>query len=232
MVKHEGHLTIIVPALNEGARITQTLSCLQTLRARNVRVIVVDGGSTDDTVVRSTPLADVVITARKGRASQQNAGAAIATSGVLLFLHADTTLAPDSDTLITNALSCNDHVWGRFDIAFDVNTPMLRVVAWMMNSRSRLTGIATGDQAIFVRRDAFNQVGQFAAIPLMEDIALSKKLKVLSPPACLHDCATTSSRRWRAQGIWHTIVLMWWLRFAYLIGVSPLRLARWYQSTK
>ncbi len=232
MVKHEGYLTIIIPTLDEGARITQTLSSLQTLRTRGVRIVVVDGGSTDESVASAAPLADVVMTAQKGRASQQNSGAVIAASEVLLFLHADTTLPPDSDTLITRALSEKNHVWGRFDIAFDVSTPMLRVVAWMMNARSRLTGIATGDQAIFVRRDAFNDVGQFAAIELMEDIALSKKLKALSPPACLRARVTTSSRRWREQGVWRTIVLMWWLRFAYLIGVSPQRLARWYQSTK
>jgi rSAM/selenodomain-associated transferase 2 len=225
-------LTIIIPAFNESALLTRTLSNLQAIRERGVRVIVVDGGSADDSAACASPLADLVVTANKGRATQQNAGAAIATSEVLLFLHADTMLPPDVDTLITNALSVGNHVWGRFDIAFDVNTPMLRVVAWMMNARSRLTGIATGDQAIFVWRDAFNTVGQFAAICLMEDIVLSKKLKALSPPACLRARVTTSSRRWREQGVWQTIVLMWWLRFAYMIGVSPLRLAQWYQSPK
>ncbi len=232
MVKHEGYLTIIVPTLNDSAQLAHTLSNLQTLRTRGVRVVVVDGGSADESVASAAPLADIVMHAQQGRASQQNSGAAIATSEVLLFLHADTTLPPDSDTLITRALCEKNHVWGRFDIVFDVSTPMLRVVAWMMNARSRLTGIATGDQAIFVRRDAFNDVGQFPAIDLMEDIALSKKLKMLSPPVCLRERVTTSSPRWREQGVWRTIVLMWWLRFAYLIGVSPLRLARWYASTK
>lgn len=220
--------------LNEAARIDATLHALAPLRHRGCEVIVVDGGSTDGTPERAQSLADQVLTAPRGRANQQNAGAYAAQHDVLLFLHADTELPEGADGLIGEAIA-RGAAWGRFDVVFgDVDLPRaapaktLAVVATMMNWRSRLSGIATGDQCIFVRRDAFLRVGGFPMQPLMEDIELSRQLKRVSAPACLRALVTTSPRRWLAYGVWRTIALMWWLRLAYWLGVSPQRLARWY----
>jgi len=223
-------LSIIIPVLNEAGHIASALLALQPLRERGAAIMVVDGGSTDGTAEIAAPNCDRVIAAARGRASQQNAGAQHALGDVFLFLHGDTQLPPDADRLIAAALRDEAVLWGRFDICFDTDQTLLRIVATMMNARSRLTGIATGDQCIFVRRSAFEAVGGFPAIALMEDIALSTLLRRQSAPACLHNKATTSTRRWRKNGVWRTIFLMWWLRLAYALGVPPARLARWYGS--
>jgi rSAM/selenodomain-associated transferase 2 len=227
-------LSIIVPALNEAPRIAQTLAALAPMRARGCEVIVVDGGSSDGTVDAAVAGCDRVIAAPRGRASQQNAGATVATGHVLLFLHADTVLPADADLLVCKAI-VDGASWGRFDVRFA--TPeggarlpaMLAVVAAMMNARSRWSGIATGDQCLFVTRDAFQRVGGFPAQALMEDIEISRRLKQLGAPACLRQRVTTSPRRWLTRGVWRTIVLMWWLRFAYWLGASPATIARWYR---
>ncbi|RAI46104.1 TIGR04283 family arsenosugar biosynthesis glycosyltransferase [Rhodoplanes roseus] len=221
-------LSIVVPVLNEQNAVVATLDALAPLRARGAEVIVVDGGSRDATVARAMPLADRVIATPRGRAVQMNAGAAIARGTVLLFLHADTRLPDRADRLIAGALASPDRAWGRFDVIISGRHPLLRVVATMMNLRSRLTGIATGDQAIFVRRDAFTTAGGFPPIALMEDIALSAALKRISAPACLSTCVITSGRRWETHGTVRTILLMWRLRLAYWLGASPTRLARAY----
>lgn len=220
--------------LNEAARIDAALHALAPLRHRGCEVIVVDGGSTDGTPERAQSLADQVLTAPRGRANQQNAGAYAAQHDLLLFLHADTELPEGADSLIGEAIA-RGAAWGRFDVVFgDAGRPQaspartLAVVATMMNWRSRVSGIATGDQCIFVRRDAFLRVGGFPMQPLMEDIELSRQLKRVSAPACLTALVTTSPRRWLAYGVWRTIALMWWLRLAYWLGVSPQRLACWY----
>jgi rSAM/selenodomain-associated transferase 2 len=221
-------LSIIIPVLNEAGRIAVALIALQPLRERGVEILVVDGGSTDGTAKIAARGADHVITAPRGRAAQQNAGAQQALGDTFLFLHSDTQLPLDADALIADALDKNNAQWGRFDVRFDSRQVLLRIVATMMNARSRLTGIATGDQAIFLRRDAFNAAGGFPEIALMEDIALCKALRRNAPPVCLRATVTTSARRWQANGTWRTILLMWWLRLAYFFGVSPTRLARWY----
>lgn len=227
-------ISIIVPVLNEASGIAAALSALTPLRRRGCEVIVVDGGSNDGTLNVAQTFADRVIVAARGRASQQNAGAQVAHHEALLFLHADTRLPADADRLILGALSKGAD-WGRFDVCFgdpgdEVGRlpAMLTVVAFMMNWRSRVTGIATGDQCLFVTRAAFECIGGFPVQPLMEDIDLSTRLKKVSPPACLRDRVTTSPRRWLRHGVWRTILLMWWLRLAYWLGVSPVRLARWY----
>jgi len=226
-------LSIIIPVLNEGANIPESLAGLQLLRERGVEVVVVDGGSSDDTFALARTLCDHAVASSRGRAMQQNAGAQIATGDTLLFLHIDTQLPNNVDALVEAALTGDRVVWGRFDVTLgtdgDRTHPMLKIIASLMNFRSRLTGIATGDQCIFVRRLAFDTVAGFPQIPLMEDIALSKALKRISAPACLRERVTTSARRWEKAGIWRTMVLMWWLRFAYWVGVSPTRLATWYR---
>ena len=221
-------LSIIIPVLNEAGRIAVALIALQPLRERGAEILVVDGGSTDGTAEIAARGADHVVHAPRGRACQQNAGAKQALGDTFLFLHSDTQLPLDADGLIADALSDRAVLWGRFDLRFDTDQTMLRVVATMMNARSRLTGIATGDQCLFVRRGAFEAVGGFPALALMEDIALSTLLRRQSAPACLRNKVTTSARRWKKNGIWRTIFLMWWLRLAYALGVSPWRLARWY----
>jgi len=216
-------ISVIVPVLNEAPGIAAALAALQPLRRRGHEVIVVDGGSSDGTAALAAPLADRVIAAPRGRAAQMNAGAALASGDALLFLHADTQLPDSADQLLRAALE--QRPWGRFDVRIEGRSPLLAVVAFCMNWRSRLTGIATGDQAIFVRRREFPG---FAQIPLMEDLAFSRQMKRISRPACLRPKAVTSGRRWEREGVWRTIVLMWRLRLAYWLGTPPEELARRY----
>jgi rSAM/selenodomain-associated transferase 2 len=223
-------LSVIVPTLNEADGIVAHLTALHPVRRRGGEVIVVDGGSTDDTPGLAAPLADRVIAARRGRAAQMNAGARCAHGDVLLFLHADTRLPELADWLLTSKLADERWVWGRFDVVIEGKHPLLRVVAWSMNRRSRLTGIATGDQAMFVRRETFAEVGGFPELPLMEDIALSHGLKCLGRPLCIRERVTTSGRRWEQRGVLRTIVLMWWLRAWYWLGADPGRLAKAYAA--
>lgn len=222
-------ISVIVPALDEEGQIVETLRALGPLRARGHEVIVADGGSADRTAALAAPLADRVVAAPRGRARQQNAGAAAATGDVLVFLHADTRLPEDGDALVAAALTSPGAVWGRFDVRLTGRAPMLRVVERLISLRSRLSGIATGDQAIFVRRAAFDAVGGFPDQPLMEDVALSRALKRIARPACLRATVLTSSRRWETRGIWRTILLMWRLRTAYALGADPAELARRYR---
>jgi rSAM/selenodomain-associated transferase 2 len=221
-------LSIIIPVLNEGDGIAAALDALAHLRALGTEVIVVDGGSRDATVERAQPRADRVVLATRGRALQMNAGAERASGDVLLFLHADTRLPAEADRVVLNGLDQSRRVWGRFDVKIDGRSRLLPVVAWLMRLRSRLTGIATGDQAIFLRREAFQAVGGFPTVALMEDIAICKRLKRLGRPLCLRACVTTSGRRWEKNGVLSTILLMWRLRFAYFLGADPKQLARQY----
>lgn len=205
-------LSIVVPALNEAATIDTALEALARLRARGHEVIVVDGGSTDATVTLAAGKADHVICAPRGRASQMNAGAAVASGDVLVFLHADTRLPDEADRAIARELSRHGGAWGRFDVSIDSRRRLLGLVGWTMNVRSRLTGIATGDQAMFVRRAEFEAVGGFPSLALMEDVAMSRRLKRRSRPRCLADRVVTSARRWESNGALRTIFLMGWLR--------------------
>jgi rSAM/selenodomain-associated transferase 2 len=192
-------------------------------------VIVVDGGSTDGTAVLAAPLADRVIVAPAGRARQQNAGAAAAGGQVLLFLHADTRLPDGADRLVLEGLAASGHEWGRFDVRLDGRHPAFRAIEAGISLRSRITGIATGDQAIFVRRAAFEAVGGFPDVPLMEDVRLSSALLRRGRPLCLRAPVLTSSRRWEARGISRTVILMWRLRLEHALGADPERLARRYR---
>ena len=220
-------LSIIMPVLDEAAEIEAALTALAPFRARGVEVIVADGGSGDDTVALARPLADCVLSAPRGRSLQMNAGAAAATGDVLLFLHADTQLPGDADWLVCDALTRSGRVWGRFDVCIDGGS-VFGLISAFMNARSRLTGIATGDQAMFVSRTAFDSVGGFPPLALMEDVTLSAKLKRVGRPLCLTARVVTSGRRWHRQGVLRTILLMWKLRLAYFFGADPVRLARAY----
>ena len=223
-------LSVVVPALDEADQIQATLACLQPLRAVGHEVVVVDGGSTDDTVELARPGCDRVILAGGGRAGQQNAGARAASGQILWFVHADTRVPPDAAAALLAALTRREALWGRFDVRLHPQSLLLTVVARAMNWRSRLSGIATGDQALFVRADTFDRVGGFPEQPLMEDIAISALLRRESRPVCLRQRVQTSSRRWQSGGALRTIALMWYLRAAYFFGASPARLARLYRT--
>lgn len=221
-------LSIIVPALNEAAGITATLLALAPLRQQGHELIVVDGGSQDDTTTLAAPHADQTLASEAGRARQMNTGAAAASGTVLLFLHADTRLPAQATVAIRGALQRGAR-WGRFDVCIDGRSAWLPVVGFMMNWRSRLTGIATGDQAIFVQTALFHELGGFAPLPLMEDIELTQRLRALAPPACLRARVHTSGRRWDHHGAWPTILLMWTLRWRYWRGTPADELARAYR---
>jgi rSAM/selenodomain-associated transferase 2 len=221
-------LSVVIPVLNEAEGIGLLLEQLAPLRKRGAELILVDGGSSDGTREITAARVDRLLQRGRGRARQMNAGAAVARGEVLWFLHGDSRIPEEADEHIRGALS--RRAWGRFDVRLSGDQPMLRVVERAMNLRSCLTGIATGDQGTFMGREDFQALGGFPSIELMEDIALSKRLKrALGRPACVRAHLITSSRRWETRGILRTIALMWWLRLAYVLGVKPERLARWYR---
>ncbi|MFT7461194.1 MAG: rSAM/selenodomain-associated transferase 2 [Planctomycetota bacterium] len=221
-------ISIIVPCLNEAASIQSCLSSLQFLRANGHEVIVVDGSSNDATVSLAKDMADYVLVAPRGRARQLNFGADKATGSLLLFLHADTLLPEDAEARLNEVVG-SEFLWGRFDVRLSGAHILFRLIEYFMNIRSRVTGIATGDQAIFVSRELFEYVGGFPDIELMEDIAFSKKLKKMASPICLRDKVLTSSRRWEKVGIIKTVFKMSLLRLRYALGVKPDKLARDYE---
>jgi rSAM/selenodomain-associated transferase 2 len=219
--------SIIIPLLNEVTAIVPLLEGLRDWRDNGAEIIIVDGGSTDGSAEAAAPLVSLLLTSRRGRARQMNAGAAQARGDILLFLHADTCLPAHALEHIARAIDHGAH-WGRFDVRITGQLRGLGLVAWMMNRRSRLTGIATGDQAIFVSRQAFDRVGGYADLPLMEDIVLSRALRRIGWPACLHERVTTSGRRWQKHGLLPTILKMWQLRWRFFFGAHPADLAREY----
>jgi rSAM/selenodomain-associated transferase 2 len=222
--------SIIVPVLDEAAGIVASLEALAVVRDAGASVIVVDGGSRDATRALAARFADRVVEAPRGRASQMNAGARESAADILVFLHADTTLPANALDAIAAGLARTGRAWGRFDATIAGADPLLAVVSLLMNARSRLTGVATGDQAIFVRREAFEAVGGFPEIPLMEDVAISKLLLRRTRPLALEDRVVTSGRRWERHGTLRTIFLMWRLRLAYAFGADPRQLARRYDD--
>ncbi len=225
---HLPRLSIVVPTLNEAEIIVPLLASLQQFRRRGAEVIVADGASQDRTLELAAPLADRAIVVERGRARQMNAGAGIASGDVLLFLHADSQLPVDADMQIDHELSASKSKWGRFDIKLTGRHPLLRIVEFSMNWRSRLTAIATGDQAMFIKRSLFDDVGGFPDIALMEDVAMSARLNAHSRPLCLRARVLASSRRWEQRGILRSIMLMWRLRLLYFLGTDPKVLARMY----
>lgn len=222
-------VSVIMPVWREAATIEATLQAVQPFRQAGCEVIVVDGGSDDDTALLAEPWCDRVVVTEPGRALQMNAGASLARGEVLLFLHADTRLPADALDHM-RPLRSMPQVWGRFDVRLSGDRLLFRVIAWFMNWRSRLTGIATGDQAIFVCRSVFEALNGYAPIPLMEDVELCQRLKLVSRPLCVRLPVVTDSRRWEQQGAWRTILLMWRLRWRYWRGESPQALAQAYRT--
>ena len=229
-------LSFIIPVINESAALGILLPKLRTYRDHGHEIILVDGGSTGNTVNIAVLKVDHLLSCEPGRAKQMNIGANAAPGDWLIFLHADTQLPQNIDKIIEHATASEniniENVWGRFDLSLSGEHWLFRIIEKMINWRSKLTGIATGDQVIFVKREVFFDVDGYPEIVLMEDIALSKKLKTLSRPICISNRVITSSRRWEKNGVLKTIILMWWLRLLYFIGVEPEKLVdRYYQKT-
>lgn len=228
-------ISIVIPAYNEGEAIINRLQTL-FLRHAVAQCVVVDASETEifeairDKVFAafSDQRLNYIAANTIGRGAQMNVGAASSNGSILLFLHADTRLPKDALKQIQRGMKAGWH-WGRFDVRFDQAGCSIKTIALMMNRRSRKTGIATGDQAMFMTRAAFDLVGGFDEIDLMEDVAMSKKLKTIGAPLCLDLEVTTAARRWQQKGVFRTVLLMWWLRLAYWLGVSPTRLAQWYR---
>ena len=223
-------ISVVIPALNEEKTIAATLTALMALNPHEV--IVVDGGSSDRTREISEQMGAVVITGAPGRARQMNRGAGQATGDVLLFLHADTRLPPRAFDDIVAALEDQRFLAGRFDVDLEGDHWLLKIVGAMINQRSRITKVGTGDQAIFVRREVFARMGGFPDIPLMEDIAFCRALKRLGGIACLRSRVRTSARRWETEGVWRTVIKMWILKVLYFAGVSPVTLKRFYADAR
>jgi rSAM/selenodomain-associated transferase 2 len=226
-VSETPQLSIIVPVLNEALGMPQMLARLQPCRHESCEIIVVDGGSSDNTVQLATGLADQIVTSPSGRGCQMNTGAALARGRCCSFCMPIPNCRPRPPPLIRQAIE-QGASWGRFDVRIEGTVSGLGLVAFMMNWRSRLSGIATGDQAIFVTREAFDRIGGFPDIPLMEDIVFSSQLRALSRPACLTEKVATSGRRWEKHGVLRTILLMWQLRLRFFFGANPHDLAREY----
>ena len=216
-------ISIIIPVLNEEINLPDVLSNLLPFRRQGHEVIVVDGGSSDNSLLLAQQGADIVIVSKAGRALQMNSGAMVATGGIFLFLHCDTFL-PDNALKVVADNYQRDNYWGRFDVRLSGNKFVFRLIERLMNLRSRLTSIATGDQAIFIERKLFTQLGGFPEIALMEDITVCRLLRKLSSPVCLKQKVITSSRRWESNGVVATVLLMWKLRLFYFLGVSADKL--------
>lgn len=223
-------ISVVIPALNEEKNLRPTVAALALLDP--AEIIVVDGGSTDRTREISEALGIPVIPSQRGRGRQMNHGARQATGDVLLFLHADTQLPESAFEDIRSALGEPGCVGGRFDVELAGDHWMLKIIGAMISYRSRITKVATGDQAIFVQRAVFEAIGGFPDLPLMEDIAFCRALKRMGQVACLRSRVRTSARRWEREGVWRTILRMWTLKLLYLAGVSPIRLKRYYGDTR
>lgn len=223
-------ISIIIPCYNESENIIKTLMPLQTLREHGHEVIISDGGSTDNTCELALPYVDTLVTSPKGRARQMNTGSLHANGDVFWFLHADTIAPDNADQYINQTIKYDHAIWGRFNVRLSGQKFQFRIIEMLMNLRSCLTGIATGDQGIFVLRSYFKELNGYKNIPLMEDIEISNRLKHIRKPACIKHKIMTSSRRWEKNGILRTVLLMWKLRLAYYLGVSPDKLASQYQQ--
>lgn len=223
------YVSVVIPMLNEAASLNRLLVYWQSLAQNGAEILIVDGGSTDGSAKLVEQAGFKVLSSPRGRARQMNMGAQAAQGDILLFLHADTIPPPNALHAMWQGLLLPHRVWGRFDVQIEGQAWMFPIIAFFINLRSRLSGIATGDQGIFMRREAFLQVGGFPDQPLMEDIEICKRLLPISRPLCLREKMRTSGRRWETRGVWRTIFLMWRLRWAYWRGASPQDLAKAYR---
>ncbi|VAW52802.1 hypothetical protein MNBD_GAMMA07-1943 [hydrothermal vent metagenome] len=225
-------LSIIIPCLNESTHIVSSLKKLQKIRSKGHEIILCDGGSKDNTLALANNLADHILNTQPGRAKQMNMGAQIASGDVLCFLHADTIIPANFEAIITHELHQSDKIWGRFNIKLSNSFWPYRVISWFINTRSCMSGVATGDQGIFIYKENFLKLKGYADIPLMEDIEISKRLRKTSRPICINKSfLITSSRRWEQFGIFKTVILMWHLRLRYFLGASPTELAKFYHNS-
>jgi len=220
-------ISVVVPVLNEEINLSRIASRLRSVREQGHEVIIVDGGSSDNTLTIAYEISDTVIISKKGRSLQMNSGASVASGDVVLFLHADTFLPENAAQIVADAF-VGENFWGRFDVRLSNQKYVYRLIEQMMNIRSSLTSIVTGDQAIFVEKSLFDRIGGFPEIALMEDIEISSQLKKISKPVRLKHKVVTSSRRWEANGVVATVLLMWKLRLYYFLGVSPEKLSKMY----
>lgn len=223
-------VSVVIPTLNEADTIERTLACVR--QAGECEIIIVDGGSDDGTLEIVRKSADRVLSAQRGRACQMNAGAQVATGETILFLHADTLPPAGFPHLIEQALTDPDVVGGRFDVDLDAPGWPFRMIGALMNIRSRLTHIATGDQGIFVRRETFESIGGYPELDIMEDLELSRQLKRAGKVACLRNRVRTSARRWQKHGVTKTILIMWGLRLCHFFGIRPASLKAFYADTR
>jgi len=222
--------SFIIPVLNESLFFTNQQLYLQALLNKGHEIVVVDGGSQDDSFLAAQKLGCKCIRTKASRGYQLQSGAKESSNDVLVFLHADTILPLTAIDSIYQALNKPNVFWGRFDVEFSNKKPIFKIIAWFMNKRSCLTGVITGDQTLFIKRETYFDNGGFADLPLMEDIEFSKRLRKVSPPICLNETVITSSRKWETNGVFKTIFLMWRLRLLYYFGMSTDRLAKLYYS--
>jgi len=220
-------LSVIVPVINEEMNLSRIAGCLRSVIEQGHEVIIVDGGSTDNTLTIAYDITDTIIISKKGRALQMNNGASVASGNVVLFLHAD-TLLPENVAEIISDVYVGENFWGRFDVRLSNEKYVYRLIECMMNMRSSLTSIVTGDQAMFFEKNLFDRIGGFPEIALMEDVEISRQLKKISKPVRLKSKVVTSSRRWETNGVVATVLLMWKLRLYYFFGVSPEKLSQMY----
>jgi rSAM/selenodomain-associated transferase 2 len=223
-------ISIIIPAINEAGNIKEAIATIEL--SKNIEVIVVDGGSQDDTVAIAQSLGVKVISSSAGRAAQMNAGAMAASGEILLFLHADTRLPTGFDAMIPIVLQQTGTVAGAFNLRIDASLLSLRWVEWGVNLRSRFCQMPYGDQAIFVTKQIFQEIGCFPELPIMEDFELIRRLKRTGRILIISVPVVTSARRWLQKGVLKTTLLNQIVIIAYLLGVSPKRIHSWYRWEK
>ncbi len=222
--------SFIIPVLNEESFFVEQTKIFTSLLEQGHEVIVVDGGSTDQSVVIAEQIGCICISTNPSRGHQLHIGAKKSSNQILVFMHADTLLPPSGLGNIRNVMEKANNYWGRFNVVFTNQKLVFKVIAWFMNKRSCLTGIVTGDHTFFMKREIYFNSGGFSDIPIMEDIELSKKLRKYSRPVCLSEKVITSSRKWEQQGVLKTILLMWYLRLLFYVGVPAEKLAKRYYS--